>query len=143
MDKLYNAGGHVLLGMISFSGGLIIAFGLVALIVGLNLIPRFAGITYTASHLRLYEKCLMAGAILGNVFTIYPLRLSVGGWMAGMIGLFGGIYLGSWVVALTEVIDMFPILSKKIDIKVGVRWIIVSTAIGKSLFSFLYYLRGW
>lgn len=148
MNGIGEMFGHISLGIISFSGGLIIAFGLVALIMGLNLIPRFAGVTRTAQHLRLYEKCLMAGAILGNLVTVYSVSLFADGsivsrLLACSIGFFGGIYLGSWIIALTEVIDMFPILSRKTNIRVGIGWIVLSTAIGKSLFSLLYYFRGW
>ncbi len=134
---------HILLGLISFSGGLLVSSGLVALILGLNLIPRYSGITHTANRTKLYEKSIIAGAFLGNLFTVYTIRFPAGGWLAASFGLFGGIFLGSWIIALTEILDMFPILSKKVDIKVGVSAIVLSTAIGKSLFSLLYYLNGW
>ena len=134
---------HILLGLISFAGGLVIAFGLVAIIIGLNLIPRFAGVTGTAHRIRLYEKCIIAGAVLGNLLTIYAIRLPAGGLFANGIGLFGGIYLGSWIIALTEVIDMFPILSKKANIKVGIGAIVLTIAVGKAIFSLLYYYKGW
>jgi len=134
---------HILLGLISFSGGLVISFGLVALIIGLNLIPRFAGVTHTAHRIRIYEKCVMGGAVFGNLLTIYAIRLPAGGLFANGIGLFGGIYLGSWIIALTEVIDMFPVLSKKSNIKVAIGVIVLAIAVGKSVFSLLYYYKGW
>ena len=134
---------HILLGFVSGAGGLVIAFGLVAVILGLNLIPRFAGVTKTAHRIRLYEKCVMAGAVFGNLLTIYAVRLPAGGLFAKGIGLFGGIYLGSWIIALTEVVDMFPVLAKKSGIKVGIGVIIMAIAIGKSIFSLLYYYKGW
>lgn len=134
---------HILTGIIGLSGGLFVSLGLVALILGLNLIPRFAGITHTAHHTKLYEKCIIAGAFLGNLFTVYTISFPAGGWLAGSFGLFGGIFLGSWIVALTEMIDIFPILSKKANIKVGISAIMLATAIGKSLGSLLYYYRGW
>ena len=134
---------HILLGFISWAGGIVIAFGLVAVILGLNLIPRFAGITKTVHRIRLYEKCVMAGAVFGNLLTIYEVRLPAGGLVANGIGLFGGIYLGGWIIALTEVVDMFPVLSKKINLKVGIGAVILTIAIGKGIFSLLYYYKGW
>ena len=134
---------HGILGLISFSGGLVVSSGLVALILGLDLIPRFCGITHTAHRIKLYEKCVIAGAILGNLFTVYTMHIPRGGWLAGCFGLFGGIFLGCWIIALTEILDMFPILSRKTGIKVGVSAIVLCTAIGKSVFSLLYYFRGW
>ena len=135
--------GHILLGIISFSGGLVISIGVVALLLELNIIPRFAGITHTAHRTKVYEKSIIAGAILGNLCTIYTIRFPAGSWIAGCFGLFGGIFLGNWIIALTEMIGTFPILSKKARIKVGTSAIILSTAIGKSLFSLLYYFKGW
>lgn len=135
--------GHIGLGLISFSGGLIVAFGLVALILGLNLIPRFAGITHTAHRIKLYEISVIAGTFIGSLLTIFTIRFPAGGWIAGCFGLFGGIFLGSWIIALTEMVDMFPIISKKAGIRVGIRAIVLATAIGKSVFSLLYYYKGW
>lgn len=134
---------HILAGIIGLSGGLVISFGLIALILGLNLIPRFMSITHTAHFIRIYEKCVIAGAISGNLLTIYEIPVLVGRWLAGCFGLFGGIFLGCWVIALTEVMDMFPILMKKSGIKIGITAILLSAAIGKSIFSLLYYYRGW
>ena len=75
--------GHVIAGFLSFSGGMIVSSGLVALILGLNLIPRFAGITHTAQYTKVYEKLIIAGAVIGNIFTIYTIRFPAGGWLAG------------------------------------------------------------
>lgn len=166
VNKIDMTGKPILLGTIGFSAGLVISFGLVALILGLDLIPRFAEMTNTEQYLKIYEKCLMLGAVLGNIITIYQIDLT--GWIdyvgkigvfdrdtvqsvcliichcfAGILGLFCGIYLGCWVIALTEVVDMFPILFRKMKIQTGIGWIILCTAIGKSLFSVLYYLNRW
>lgn len=159
-------GKTILLGTIGFSAGLVISFGLVALILGLDLIPRFAEITHTEEHLKIYEKCLMLGAVFGNIITIYQVDLTwwikgivkigifdwnalqnvgliIGRCFVGIAGLFSGIYLGCWVIALTEVVDMFPILFRKMKIQTGIGWIILCTAVGKSIFSMLYYLKRW
>lgn len=134
---------HIILSIIGMSGGLIVAFGSVALILELNLISRFAGITHTARYTKLYENSVVFGIVIGNILTIYSIRFPAGGYLAACFGLFGGIYLGSWIIALTEVIDMFPIISKKAGIKVGIRAIVLATAIGKAVFSLLYYYNGW
>ena len=47
---------HILLGGISLSGGVITAAGLVALLIALKIIPRFAAITHTANRIILYEN---------------------------------------------------------------------------------------
>lgn len=134
---------RIILGIIGFSSGLIVALGLVALILELNIISRYAGVTHTAHHTKLYEKCIMTGTFLGNLLTTYSLRFPGGRWLTGSIGIFGGIFVGSWIIALTEVLDIFPIISKKVNIKVGVQGLILATAVGKMIFSCLYYYKGW
>ena len=69
---------HWFVGMVGLFGGIVIASGLVALLIGLNIIPRYAGITHTAHHMLLYENCAMAGAIVGNLFTLYEWKLPFG-----------------------------------------------------------------
>ena len=135
--------GHLFLGIISLSGGLIVSSAAIALILELDLISRFAGITHTAHRTKLYEKCITAGVILGNLLTIYTIRVPASGWLAGCFGLFGGIYLGSWIMALAETIGVFPILFKKTGVRVGFSAILLAAAIGKSLFSGLYFFRNW
>lgn len=135
--------GHIILGIVGLSGGLAVSAGLVALILELNLIPRYAGITHTAHRTKVYEACIAAGAFLGNLLTIYTIRIPAGSILAAGFGLFGGIFLGSWIIALTEMLGIFPILFKKTGIKTGFSILILGAAIGKSLFSLLYYYRGW
>lgn len=130
-------------GIVGLFGGIIIASGLLALLIGLNIIPRYAGITHTAHHMLLYENCAMAGAVLGNLFTLYNWNLNLGNWAAGAYGLFGGIFLGSWIIALTEILDIIPIMARRVGLVRGIGGVIVCTAVGKMLWSLLYYYKRW
>ncbi|MCI5699302.1 MAG: stage V sporulation protein AB [Lachnospiraceae bacterium] len=148
---------HWLVGMVGLFGGIVIASGLVALLIGLNILPRYAGITHTAHHMLLYENCAMAGAIVGNLFTLYEWKLpfgrlvfslggkqfSLGSLAAGTYGLFGGIFLGSWIIALTEILDIVPIMARRAGMVKGIAALIISTALGKVLWSLLFFYKGW
>lgn len=134
---------HILLGGISLSGGVITAAGLVALLIELKIIPRFAAITHTANRIILYENCIAAGALWGNIMTIYPMEFHMGRWLTGVIGLFGGIFIGSWIIALTEVLDIIPIMARRIGMKKGFAAIIIATALGKMIFSLVFYYNRW
>lgn len=149
---------HWAVGLLGLFSGIVIASGLVAFLIGLNIIPRYAGITHTANHMILYENCAMAGAFFGNLFTLYHWNLPIGGWAAGLYGLFGGVFLGSWIIALTEILDIFPIMARRTGLArgetvlfrrgntakiTGMGLIILSVALGKTLWSLLYYYKGW
>ena len=96
-----------------FCGGAVVATALAAFIISLGIIPRYAGITHTAKHILLYEDFLMLGSILGNLIFIYKIPLPIGQAGEGLMGLFFGMFLGSWIIALGEVVNVFAITAKK------------------------------
>ena len=70
---------QLLLIMIGFSAGIIIAGGEVGLLIGLSIIPRYAGITHTGKHILLYEDSILLGTVLGNLFFLWKWQIP-GGW---------------------------------------------------------------
>ena len=86
---------EILLAMAGLSLGFFIASGLVALVIGLGIVTRYAGITKTAGSLRFYECCCMAGALFGDLFSLGTFSFSLPSWTAGVFWLFAGIYLGA------------------------------------------------
>ena len=51
--------------------GIVIAGGVVGLMIGLSIVPRYAGITHTARFILLYEDMTLAGIFLGNLFYLF------------------------------------------------------------------------
>ena len=87
---------EIFLGMLGLCMGTTIASGVVAFIISLGIVPRFAGITGSAAQVRLYEECSMLGAVLGNVVFLYQRALPLGNPGLAVYGSFSGIFLGSW-----------------------------------------------
>jgi len=130
---------QIFLGIVGFSCGLAVAGGMFALLIALGLISRFAGKTHTAKYILYYEDAAAIGGILGNLVWIYRIPIPVG--MAGVVsyGLFAGIYTGAWSMALTEIVDIVPIFSRRIRLKKGMPWIIFSMALGRAAGALFYY----
>lgn len=128
--------------VIGFGGGMIAAGGMVALLIGLGITPRFAGITHTADRILLYEDFTMLGAVAGNVLQLYEPSLVVGKIGLAVYGLGAGMFLGAWILALAEMVDVFPIAIRRLKIKVGVPWIILTVAVAKICGSLLYFYKG-
>lgn len=122
---------EILMGIIGFGAGIVVATGLVAFIISLGIVPRYAGITHTGNHLLLYEMVVILGTVLGNVIQIYNISIPVGGIGLAIYGLFSGIFLGSWAIALAEIIDAFPIMRRRLGITKGIVGIILAIAVGK------------
>lgn len=113
------------------------------LIIGLSITPRYAGITRTAHRILLYEDCMMYGAILGNLFYLFEWKLPAGNWGLGIFGIFAGIFVGSWILALAEMADVFPILARRVKLTMGMPFIIASVAAGKVIGALYYFYKGW
>ena len=56
--------GQILLALVGLFSGAVIASGVVAFMISLRIVPRYAGITRTAERVKLYEDCAVAGAFL-------------------------------------------------------------------------------
>lgn len=124
---------QIFMGLIGLTAGIIVATALVAFVISLGIVPRYAGITHTGSHLLLYENFVILGTLWGNLIQVYNWRIAGGVIGLGMYGLFSGIFLGSWAIALTEIINVFPIMKRRLGITKGAGWVILSIAVGKSL----------
>ena len=122
---------EALLGVVGLCMGMTIASGVVAFIISLGIVPRFAGITRSATRVRLYEDCSMVGAVLGNLLFLYQEALPLGNAGLAVYGRFSGIFLGSWVVALGEVVNIYAILVRRIGLVKGIGLVILSMALGK------------
>ena len=62
---------QIFLIFVGLSSGIIIAGGVVGLMIGLSIVPRYAGITHTADHMLLYEDMTFLGIVLGNLFCLF------------------------------------------------------------------------
>ena len=134
---------QIFLGILGLSSGFAVSGGMFALLIALGIISRFAGKTHTAKYIFYYEDAAAIGGILGNLFSVYRFPIPVG--MVGVVsyGLFSGIFTGAWAMALTEIVDAVPIFSRRIRLKMGMPWIILSMALGRTLGALVYAYYGF
>lgn len=134
---------QIIMAIIGLAGGTVAAGGMVALLIGLGITPRFAGITHTADAILTYEDVTMLGAVAGCVVPLSGVSIPLGGWGLAVFGVFAGIFLGAWVLALAEMVDIFPIVIRRMKLKMGIPTLIVTIAIAKVLGSLYYFYKGW
>lgn len=134
---------QVLLGVVGFSSGFIVAGGVVALMVGLGIITRFIGITHTADRIFWYEDAIFLGAVAGTILTVFRVKVPLGAWAPALAGLFMGIFVGGWILALAEVINVFPVYCRRLGITKGLSWIVIALAVGKTLGSLWFFFMRW
>lgn len=132
-----------LMALIGLSAGAIVAGGLFGFIVSLGVISDFADRTCTADKVLVYEDAVALGGIVGNLLYTYRIVIPALSWGLGFFGILAGIFVGCWAMALTEILNVFPIFTRRIRLTKGIALIILSVAIGKCIGSLVYFFRGW
>lgn len=133
---------EMFLGFVGLCFGITIASGVVAFIISLGIVPRYAGITKTADRVQLYEDSSVLGAVLGNLWYLYQGKLPFGPIGLAVYGIFSGIFLGSWIVALGEVVDIYAILVRRMGLVKGIGLVILSMAFGKVIGSLYFFFAA-
>lgn len=131
------------LGILGITAGFFVASGTVAFVISIGMIPRFAGITRTADRVCLYENCCVLGTLAGTVCTVWNPAIPFGTVTLLAYGLFSGIFLGGWVIALGEVVNIYAILFRRIGLTRGVGFVIWCMALGKTFGSLVFFAQGF
>lgn len=134
---------QILLAIIGLSSGILVAGGLFGFIVSLGVISDFADRTHSGNKIRVYERALALGGSLGNVIDIFEISIPVGRWLLAVFGIFAGIFVGGWAMALAETLNVFPIFMRRAKLVGCIPYIILSIAIGKGIGSLIYFWYGW
>ena len=100
---------------------------------------EFADQTHTARYIFWYEDAVAAGGILGNLMSVYRLIVPVGPVGVGIFGIFSGIFVGAWAMALTEIVNIVPIFTRRIDMRRGLALVIAVMALGRTIGSLIFY----
>lgn len=131
---------EVFLGFIGLSAGGIIAAGVFAFLAIIGVFPRIIGTTHTRRHIILYETFIILGGVLGNISDIYEFPLGFGGNLfLGVYGLAVGIFVGCLVMSLAETLKAFPVFSRRINLGVGLQYIVLSLGLGKLIGSLVFF----
>lgn len=134
---------QILLGILGLSAGMGTAAGLFSFIIGLGVVSDFADRTHTGKKILWYEDCIAAGGILGNLFWVYQIWIPGGRWLLSVFGLFSGIFVGCWSMALAEVLNIFPIFVRRIKLIKCIPFLILGMALGKGIGAIWYFYMRW
>ena len=134
---------QIIMALIGLSAGSIVAGGLFGFVVSLGIVSDFADRTGTANRIGLYEDAVAVGGVLGNLVLLYDIPLTAISPLMGVFGIFSGIFVGCWALALAEVLNVFPIFLRRINVTKGIGFVILGIAIGKVLGALVYFFFGW
>ncbi|MCI8341997.1 MAG: stage V sporulation protein AB [Firmicutes bacterium] len=122
---------NIILSIIGFSSGVLVAGGIFAFIAVIGVVPRLAQKTGTEKYITVYEDAITLGGIFGctNMFVSY--FIPVGDIAAAIIALAIGVFVGSLAVSLAEVIDVVPVFMRRVRLTKGLSLFLLALALGK------------
>lgn len=125
---------------IGFAGGLAVGAGFVAFLTVLRIIPRLTQLSKTDNYLGIYSSCVILGTLFGTYLSFTSLPLNQPFFLLIIIGVIHGVFNGMLAAALTEILNVFPIIFKRIGVEKHLLWLLMALVFGKmsgSLFQWL------
>ncbi|CAH2716391.1 MULTISPECIES: stage V sporulation protein AB [Neobacillus] len=133
---------------VSFLGlasGLAVGSGFVAFLTVLGIIPRLTQLTKTMKMIQQYEWAVVFGALTGVFASLRDPVLNISPYLlVPLLGITGGIFVGMLAAALTEVLNVLPILARRIRLDGEIVILITAIVLGKilgSIFQWLYFVH--
>ena len=115
------------------SFGIAVAAGLFAFITTVGVVTRLAAGTKTARHVMLYETVAILGTAIANAVDLFQLPFAAKTIFRSVCGLFFGVFVGCLAAALAEVVNVFPVMVRRIKLKVGMPYLVAAFALGKGV----------
>jgi stage V sporulation protein AB len=127
--------------LIGIAGGIAVGSGMVAFLVVLDIIPRLTQISRTYHLIRWYEGAVIGGSLFFTLTDFFEWSYTFFPMAAAVFGLFAGCFVGMLAGALTEVINVLPILAKRIGMGSYMIWLLMAMIFGKVVGSLLDWLN--
>ncbi|WP_325176786.1 stage V sporulation protein AB [Paenibacillus alkalitolerans] len=137
MTGLLSGAAMAFLGLAS---GLAVGSGLVAFLVVLDVIPRLAQITGSTGRGPSLELAVVLGALYWTCADLFDWNLGFPMWLLGFAGIFTGAFIGTVAAALTEVLNVFPILARRLRMDGYISRLLAAMVLGKVLGSLFEWL---
>jgi len=132
----------VVTAFIGLAGGIAVGSGMVAFLVVLDIIPRLAQLTRSFKQIHAYEAAVVLGSLVFTWVDFAHINLHAFPLGAAFVGLFAGCFVGMLAAALTEIVNVLPILAKRVGMDSYMIVLLMAMIFGKvigSLFEWLFY----
>ncbi|SEN20514.1 stage V sporulation protein AB [Lihuaxuella thermophila] len=127
MELLYS----LILIFIGLAGGIAVGSGFVAFITVLDIVPRLVQMTKAHRFIRGCEYSIVLGVLFFTWIDFRGWEMGFPDWATIPLGLTMGIFVGLLAAALTEVINVLPILAKRLRMQEHLLYLLMAMALGK------------
>ncbi|MFD1360608.1 stage V sporulation protein AB [Lentibacillus salinarum] len=117
--------------MIGFAAGIAVGGGFVAFLTVLGIIPRLIQLSKTDKLIPVYIASIITGSLFGIYISFADVSWNQPALLLILWGCFHGLFNGMLAAALTEVLNVFPILSRRIRLEDKLLWLLMAIVLGK------------
>jgi len=126
--------------LIGFSSGLIVSSAVFAFITAIGVVPRLAQKTKTQGYAKLYENAIGIGGLFGAIAGVIDLQIPLAASIVAIIAISVGVFYGVLAMSLAEVLNVIPIMTRRIHLQKGMFFFVLAIALGKLCGAILYAL---
>lgn len=128
---------NILIIFTGLASGAMVAAGTFAFVITIGVFTRLAHRTRTSAYTHIYEKAVILGASLSNILFIYEVKIPL--YVVGVVlsGFFSGIFVGCLAMALAEILNIVPIMVRRLRLVEGLQYIVLAVASGKCIGSLI------
>lgn len=131
---------NALVSFVGLASGLAVGGGFVAFLTVLGIVPRLIQLLGSKHRLRALEGAIVLGTLMGVGGSLYDVQTSYAVLLVPMVGLLSGVFVGMLAAALTEVLDVIPLVKRRLGIKAKLQTIMLAIVLGKIAGSLFYWL---
>lgn len=121
----------LLLGIVSLAGGFAVGSAFVALLIVLDLIPRLVQLTRGHRRSAVFESAILIGSLYWICADLFDWTFRMSARFLLIPAVFQGLFVGMFAAALTEVLNVIPIVSKRLKLKPYLLPLLMAMVLGK------------
>lgn len=106
----------------------------------LGVIQRLTQLTKTHAYSHSYQWAVILVSVIWTVLAQWNVHFSFPFFSVIIFGIFSGIFVGMLAAALTEVLNVLPILAKRIGIVDRIMWLLLAIILGKVMGSLFHWI---
>ncbi|WP_035157182.1 stage V sporulation protein AB [Cohnella thermotolerans] len=121
----------VLVAVVGLAGGFAVGSAFVALLIVLDLVPRLVQMTRAHRRSGVFESALLFGALYWSCADFFDWVLPLPNAVLLVPAVFQGVFVGMLAAALTEVLNVIPILTKRLKLQPYLFALLIAMVLGK------------
>lgn len=140
MKKVVEVLQSLLIGITGLAGGFAVGSAFVALLIVLDLIPRLVQLTRAYRRSSIFESGILIGALYWCCSDLFNWTLRLPVQVLLLPAIFQGLFVGMFAAALTEVLNVIPIVSKRLKLMPYLFPLLMAMVLGKVMGSLVDWL---